>query len=201
MILRPTNIVGKVDALLLRAPSADTLETEPCEHLEATFSGLEGDSHAGFTRRSCVRTRAQYKIGTQIRNVRQATIVSREELGEVAAALGVEELRPEWLGANILLSGIARFTLVPPSSRLIFSSGASLVVDMENEPCRGPAEVIDYHWPGKGKHFPRQAVNRRGVTAWVEREGRISIGEEVALHVPSQPPYPPLQPESKYRSG
>ena len=95
------------------------------------------------------------------------------------------------VGANLLLSGIPDLTLLPPSSRLIFSSGASLVVDMQNAPCAYPGKVIDEHHPGKGKGFPRAAIDRRGLTAWVEREGSIATGDNVELHIPPQRIYAP----------
>ena len=52
----------------------------------------------------------------------------------MAAAMELAELRPEWLGANIVLEGLPDLTLVPPSSRLIFEGGAALAVDMEDDP-------------------------------------------------------------------
>jgi MOSC domain-containing protein YiiM len=134
----------------------------------------------------------QYPKGTPIRNVRQVSVVSVEEMGEIAAAMGLEAVRPEWLGANLVVEGLADFTLVPPSSRLIFEGGAGLVVDMENAPCQFPAREIEHEHPGKGAGFRAAAKHRRGVTAWVEREGRIAVGEGFRLHVPPQRPYPPL---------
>jgi len=109
-----------------------------------------------------------------------------EDLIQIAENMGVPHLEPEWLGANLCLSGIPDFTLVPPSSRLIFSGGASLVVDMENEPCKYPGMIIDKHIPGAGERFAKSAINLRGVTAWVEREGMIGNGDDVSLHVPPQ---------------
>jgi hypothetical protein len=74
---------------------------------------------------------------------------------------------------------------------LLFTGGAALVVDMENAPCAFPGRVIDQFHPGKGKQFTKAALHRRGVTAWVEREGRIELGDEVALHIPPQRIYAP----------
>jgi len=31
------------------------------------------------------------------------------------------------------------------------------------------------------------AKGRRGVTAWVEREGRLAVGDALRLHIPDQP--------------
>lgn len=63
----------------------------------------------------------------------------------------------------------------------------TLVVDMENRPCHLPAKVIEAHAPGFGAKFKRAALGRRGVTAWVEREGRLALGQMLRLHIPDQP--------------
>ena len=68
--------------------------------------------------------------------------------------------------------GIPDLTLLPPSTRLQFPSGATLVVDLENAPCRYRRRC---HRQASSR-MPRQrwiaaATHKRGVTAWVEREG------------------------------
>ena len=130
--------------------------------------------------------RHQYPQGTEIRNTRQISILSSEELAVIADAMGIAELKPEWLGANLLVSGIPHFSQIPPSTRMIFASGASLVVDLENSPCKYPGEIIDRHHPGFGCLFAKAAVGRRGVTAWVEREGQINTGDSIRLYIPPQ---------------
>ena len=92
----------------------------------------------------------------------------------------------EWLGAEILLSGIPNFSFVPPSSRLILSGGASLVVDMENEPYKYPGDVIEESHPGFGRRFAKSAMNLRGVTAWGEKEGIIQEGDATSLYISPQ---------------
>ena len=42
---------------------------------------------------------------------------------------------------------------------------------------------------GKGKAFKTAAKDRRGVTAWVEREGTLRMGDVLRLHVPDQRPW------------
>ena len=50
---------------------------------------------------------------------------------------------------------------------------------MENGPCKFVGREIEARHPGKGDAFPRVARERRGVTAWVEKTGRIGIGESL----------------------
>lgn len=191
-ILMPTDLTGTVVFLgLVRSRDAGPC-SEPVDRVETTFEGLTGESHSGLTRASCSRVTQQYAKGTKIRNTRQASILSREEIAAIASALGLGALPPAWLGANLVLEGIPELTLLPPGARLIFDGGVSLTVDMENGPCHIPARVIEDHHPGKGGGFRTAARNRRGVTAWVEREGMIGLGETARLHVPPQRLYPPL---------
>jgi MOSC domain-containing protein YiiM len=128
----------------------------------------------------------QYPRGIPIANTRQVSIVSGEELAEVGEAMETAQLKPEWLGANLVTKGIPDLTLLPPSTRMMFSSGATLIVDGENAPCRQVGDVIEQHYPGKGWQFPKLARNKRGLVAWVEREGAIAVGDEIVLHIPPQ---------------
>jgi hypothetical protein len=189
-ILTPTEIRGTVAWLGIVAGDKDDIQSVEIEEAVIGWGGIEGDRHTGLTRPSCVRVRRQYPDGTEISNVRQLSILSAEELDEIAGLLDIPVVRPEWVGASMILKGIPDFTLIPPASRLIFDSGVSLTVDTENAPCRFPADVIEANHPGHGRAFPKLARHKRGVTAWVERPGRIEIGEAVRLHVPPQRLYP-----------
>ena len=160
----------------------------PESELWLSFDGLVG-AHSGETRASCSRVTAQYPKGTVIRNERQLSIVSEEELIEIARRLRLDAIDPARLGASMVVRGIPDFTRVPPSSRLIAPSGASLVVNMENRPCIFPARSIEAETPGHGKGFKAAANGLRGVTAWIEREGRVVLGERLVLHIPDQPPW------------
>jgi len=164
---------------------------EPLEEMTLTFAGFAGEVHAGLTRASCSRVTAQYRKGTEIRNTRQLSLVSAEELAGIAAALGLPAVDPAWMGASVVIEGLPDFTHVPPSSRLQGEGGATLVVDMENLPCLEPAKTIEDARPGHGRAFKAAAKGRRGITAWVEREGVLRLGERVRLHVPAQRAWAP----------
>lgn len=183
------NIDARTQAILINSSPDEDLSSSRITSARVSYEGLEGESHSGLVRLSCVRVRHQYKEGTEIRNTRQISIVSVEELAAIADNMGIPELEPEWVGANLLVSGIPDFTKIPPSTRLIFAGGASLVVDLENSPCKYPGEIIDRHHPGKGSLFAKAAYGRRGVTAWVEREGSIDTGDSIEVHIPPQQIY------------
>lgn len=164
-----------------------TLVTRPVADFSLTWAGISGDSHAGDTRKADVRV-PFYARGTVIRNVRQVTVVCATQLAAVAATLQLPEIRPEWLGANMIIDGIPDLTLLPPASRLRFASGATLVVDWENLPCTGPGQVIAEHYgvPALRSRFVKAAMEKRGFTAWVECPGDVRVGDAVSVIVPPQ---------------
>jgi hypothetical protein len=193
-ILTPLDLHARVVWLGLVRDRAASLVSEAVETMTLDWGGPLGEARAGPTRPSCSRVARQYPRGTEIRNARQLSLVSAEELAEVAAALGLEALPPAWLGANVMVEGAPDLSGLPPSTRLIFDSGAALVVDMENAPCRLAAEVIEARRPGRGLGFPAAARGRRGVVAWVERPGRVALGDRARLHVPPRRTWRGLEP-------
>lgn len=189
--LIPTDITGRITWLGRVADQSASIRSVPLEEMALTFAGLEGEIHAGRTRPSCSRVTAQHPEGTEIANVRQLSILCAEEMAKTAAAMGLSSLAPEWLGASIVVSGIPDFSHVPPSSRLQAQSGTTLVIDMQNRPCQFPAKEIEKEYPGHGKGYKPAAEGKRGVTAWVEREGPLRLGDRVRLHVPDQRAWQP----------
>lgn len=190
--LKPTDFTATITWIGRVTDRAATLRSAPMSEVFASFAGVEGEEHAGLTRPSCSRVSSQHPRDTTIRNVRQFSVVSAEDLAAVAAKMGVAAVEPAWIGASLVIEGIPDFTHVPPSSRLQGPDGVTLVIDMENRPCHLPAKVIDEDAPGYGKAFRAAAGGRRGVTAWVEREGWLRLGEALRLHVPDQPVWPHL---------
>lgn len=184
--LIPTPYTATI-TFLGRVPDRDaSLRSEPLDEVFAGFAGVAGEAHGGETRASCSRVISQHPRGTVIRNVRQFAIVSAEEMAEVVAQMGLDHFDPTWVGASMVVQGLPDFTHLPPSSRLQSQAGTTLVVDMENRPCHLPAKVIDEDAPGHGKAFKAAARGKRGITAWVEREGPLRVGDTLTLHIPDQ---------------
>lgn len=185
--LLPTAFKAEVTWLGRVENNEGTIRSVPLKDIHLSFAGADGEVHSGETRLSCVRVRSQHPEGTTIRNTRQLSVVSEEELAVIAEEVGLDEIHPEWLGASVVIRGIPEFSYVPPSSRLQNTEGTTLVVDMENRPCNFPAREIEKDRPGHGKLFKGAASGRRGVTMWVEREGPLSVGDTLILHIPDQP--------------
>lgn len=193
--LVPTDFHGTVVFLgRVETEQRDELMARPAEGLELTFAGIAGSVHGGATRPSCSRVTAQHPKGTPIRNVRQLSILSAEELAEIAARLDLPRIDPARLGATVVIEGLPDLSHLPPSSRLQAPSGATLAVDMQNRPCQYPARSLAAEHGERAKGFKAAAEGRRGVTAWVEREGPLAMGDRLRLHIPDQRPWRPWQP-------
>lgn len=192
-VLMPTDHSARIVWLgTQRIPVKDLVITaEPLTEMPLTFAGYAGESHAGLTRPSCSRVLKQHPRGTTIRNTRQLCLVSAEEMAEVAVTLGMDRFDYAWVGASVVLEGIPDFTHLPPSSRLQGPDGTTLVVDMLNEPCQEPAVTMAKATGGQGKAFKAAAKGKRGVTAWVEREGTLRLGDVLRLHIPQQRAWQP----------
>ncbi|WOI55849.1 MOSC domain-containing protein [Palleronia sp. LCG004] len=190
--LEPTDHQGSV-TWLGRVPHRDrrAVDGAAIDVMPLNFGGMEGEFHADVTRPSCSRVIKQHPKGTEIANVRQISIVSKEELAVIAERIGLDALDPAWLGASIVIEGIPDFSHVPPSARLQGPDGVTLVIDMQNLPCQLPALKIEEERGAAGKRFKAAAEGLRGVTAWVERPGTLRIGQRMRLHLPVQRAWSP----------
>ena len=184
-------IKGRVAAVLM-AEGRDFVST-PVDQLPVTFEGIAGDFHAGISRPSGGRE-PWYPRGTIMRNERQVSILSSEELAEIAAGLRIEKLEPGWIGANLVLEGIPDLSFLPSRTQLFFEGGVTLRVDGYNAPCRLAGGSIARHLglDTKGRDymdsdmalaFKDAAHMKRGVVAWVEKEGVIRPDEKVTARI------------------
>ncbi|WP_279481614.1 MOSC domain-containing protein [Aureimonas sp. SK2] len=179
-------IEARVDGLFSGAGAS--FETEAVEALDFSFDGLAGDRHGGPTRRTGGRE-PWYPRRTEIRNERQISIVSRAELAAIAQGLAIERLEPEWIGANMTLAGVDRLSWLPPRTLLFFSGGATIKVDGDNAPCRASGRAVARRLddrPEVERAFVREGRHRRGLVAWVEKPGRVALGERVDIRLPEQ---------------
>lgn len=187
-IIPGRKLAAKVSALYV-AP-LDHFETRPVEELQLGFDGISGDFHAGATRRSGGRE-PWYPRGTEMRNERQLSIVAADELAIVAERMGLAEIKPEWIGANLVIEGVPNLSMLPSGTLLFFRGGVTIKVDAQNGPCRiagrsiaenaGMADV-----EAGALLFPKSAKRLRGLVAWVEKPGMITNGEEISVRVPEQ---------------
>lgn len=154
----------------------------PVERLTFTFAGVTGDGHAGMTRPAGVREPG-FKRGTEIANLRQVSLVSVEELADIAERMGIAGIDPGWVAANVAIEGAGPITQFPSGTIIRFlPSGASIYVTELNSPCSLAAKMI-----GKAggfdkdqtSQFVRHAMGRRGLVGIVYAEGVVSVGDGV----------------------
>lgn len=171
---------------VLSATDTESLVAHQVPVLDLDFGGVLGDRHYGVARPANTRQARYYPPGTMIRNRRQLTVVSVEELAEVASRLEVSEVRAEWLGANLLVEGIPHLSALPMGTRLLFPSGVGLVCEGVNQPCRLPGKVLQEHFPQSGaqSQFVRAAYGRRGIAASVECPGAIRRRDRAVVMPP-----------------
>jgi len=179
-------IKGKI-ASLYQAMGDDFLSSK-IDSLSLTYGGIEGDHHEGSTRKSGPRE-PWYPRGTEMRNERQLSILAGDEIREITRRMDIPELKPEWIGANMLLDGIENLTRLPPRTLLFFEGGVTLKIDGDNNPCRDAGSRIAAQYPGRDElelQFAKVARGLRGLVAWVEKPGRITVGEHFEARIPQQ---------------
>jgi len=181
----PRKLKGTVSETL-KAPGSDFV-SQPVPSLELRYDGIDGDFHQGLTRKSGGRE-PWYKRGTEMRNERHLSILSVEELDVIAFEMGLETVEAGWIGANLVMQGIPNMSYLPSRTLLLFDGGVTLRIDGYNAPCRLSGGSIASHAghveegedPTKSDmalSFKEAAHMRRGLVAWVEREGNIKPGE------------------------
>lgn len=180
------SLQGRVRSLLI-ARQTDSLLSDEVEGLALALGGIRSDRHYGFTRKSGSRE-PWHPRGTEIRNGREVTIVSVEELAEIAQRMGLAALPAGWIGANLVVEGVPRLTFLPPGTRIFFEGEAVLTVEGVNNPCRYAGQAIARQ-TGRTDHellFPKVAAGLRGVVASVERPGTVSPGSQLTVRIPDQ---------------
>lgn len=177
-------ITGKVESILI-TPKHENISV-PVEGGIFTNEGLIGDRHFGVLTLSDSRF-PEFDRGTMIRNRRQISLVSKEELSEVASILKLDEIKPDWLAANLLVSGIPHFTQLPVGTRFFFEGGLVLFNDGENSPCHIPSRTVQEQFPnidGIQKNFIKAATHKRGLVAWVECPEKLMPGATIEVRLP-----------------
>ena len=143
-----------------------------------TFAGIEGDRHAGLVAKAAPGQRYAPR-GVELKNSRQLSLVSLEELAETASALEVPALDWRTFGANVCFSMAPELTKLASGTRLIFASGAIAVIDGENEPCVKTGKALSAQLGRDVRSaFVKAGWHRRGLVAWVERPGLLRLGDE-----------------------
>jgi hypothetical protein len=170
----------------VHAGNNEDYSKEAYETIKVEPDGFVGDKHKGFTR--IAASWDPEPNGTVRRNERQWSGVSLEELDVIQKKMDLKEpLTPTTLGANICVEGVSNFSQLTKGSKLIFPSGAVLIVEEENPPCVDMGEQIELAYTTNsgeqvsGKMFPKHALHLRGVVGFVDIPGIINAGDDVIV--------------------
>jgi hypothetical protein len=179
-------LAGKVVSLHLG--KNEDLSKEQRQMLTAEIGGFAGDKHHGPVRKAWEGD--WEPKGTLRRNERQWSAVSVEELAHISERLELTEpLTPATLGANLCIEGVAEFSLLPKGTKLVFPSGAVLVVEEYNPPCADMGAQILAQYSShsnlleSAQSWLRPAAGRRGVIGVIDVPGEIHTGDEVEVRI------------------
>lgn len=154
------------------------------DSLELDWGGPVGDRHHGELMASDTRQAKVFSRGTTIRNHRQVSIVDLDELGRIAAAMGIERIDPGIIADNICTAGLTDLTSLPRMSRMVFPSGAVIMTGGANAPCTIAGAMVEQAYGTRPEAFPKAAIGLRGVTGWVERPGSVTPGDLITIYPP-----------------
>lgn len=186
------SVTASIHQLLLCPPDhgydAGDVTSRVVDTLIFDEGGIVDDRHHG--RQLSAGARQLYVAReTKLLNLRQVSIVSLEELAEIARILGVDEVTGADLGANIVLSGVQNLSTFPAGINGVITFGGSVVVlyaTGENEPCEGPGRAISIRTGvDVTNKFAKAAMHRRGIVAVVGQAGVIDTSLKAVLHFPA----------------
>ncbi|HJP11535.1 MAG TPA: hypothetical protein QGF27_16060 [Arenicellales bacterium] len=184
------SLAGKV--VSVHSGDNEDLSKDIRESLTAEIEGIAGDKHHGPTRKAFEVD--WQPAGTVRRNERQWSAVSVEELAHITERLALTEpLSPDTLGANLCVEGIPEFSLLPKGTKLLFPSGAVLLVEEYNPPCGDMgSQIVAKHVTRSGESLTatawlRPAAGRRGLVGIVDVPGVIMAGDKVEVQVYEEP--------------
>ncbi len=167
--------------------SGPGFQTGAVASLTLALDGIEGSRHQGWAMPADARV-PYLPRGTTMRGTRAVSLVSREDMAEAAQRLDIAALDPRWIGANIVVEGIERFSFLPRGTRLFFEGGAILSIEAQNAPCRFAGAAIAGHTsrPDIELEFPKVAKRLRGVVASVEHPGVVGASAAFTARIPEQ---------------
>lgn len=199
------SIHGRVESVLV-AQRDNSAVSESFPSILCTIEeGIRGDKHAGSrlldAREKALRAFG-YEKGIEIANHRQFSVVSKEELDEIAANLELSgDIPYGCLGENLVVSGIPHLSDLPTGTMLFFESEVHarrkpvLVVWGQNTPCKVPGEILERIFPeaeGLAARFPKASFGKRGVVGSVYLPGVIQSGDTIIARIPHQKIYDPF---------
>ena len=126
--------------------------------------GVEGDYHSGAV------SKRRGQEGHP--NRRQVSILAKEVIDGLNSDLATE-IPLGGLGENVVIEGLGDLSDVREGDMLSFSSGATLEVTAQIDPCK---DLMTYH-----DQLPKRTYGKRGVVSVVVNTGILKAGDAVSL--------------------
>jgi hypothetical protein len=199
--VQPFQLIGKVEKVLVANHYRSHISV-PAEKVKfIAGQGVLHDNHYGprlLDVRDSIALRFGLPKGMESFNVRQWSAVSQEELDETAKLMGIPSIDHGLLGENLIVSGIPKFTRLPPGTQFFFKGpngelrSTILFVYGENAPCHIPGDAIQARHKDKQglkTSFIKNAKHRRGLVGFVVGSGFIKEGDTIFAEIPYQEYY------------
>ena len=84
----------------------------------------------------------------------------------------------------VATAGIDALTALPRMTRLVFASGAVIMLGGPNAPCTIAGGMLERVYGSRPESFPKAAWGLRGVTGWMEHPGTVRPGDAVTVREP-----------------
>ena len=185
-------MIAKVVAVLIGSEGVHTSHT--VDKLLLAPDGIIGDRHRSEYKFAGAQERHIVPKGSYVKNMRQITIVSVEELHAIAESLGIKFIAASELSANILIEGIEDLTHLSTNYYMCFRGGRGSEINAvlrlmgENLPCIVAGGNVQEANQGQDvkSRFVKAAFGKRGQVAIIYSPGIIRPGDTVEL-IPHQP--------------
>jgi hypothetical protein len=162
---------GTIIALAYSPDLINNVGKQTHDTADVTYLGIPGDRHYGPTRYSSSARRT-------VPNNRPITICGVEATRDACEKLGADPVPPGGMGENLLTEGLGDLGDLDKGDRIqvLDSQGEPKVifeVRKQNEPC---SNLQVYH-----RFMTKELFGKRGVICSVLKEGRIAVGDTVAV--------------------
>ena len=92
-----------------------------------------------------------------------------------------DEITAASVGTNLCIEGIPQLSRLPKGTLLKFPSGAELIVEEYNPPCKDMSEIQGELHGVSDTAFSKASKLKRGIVGVVEAAGSIDKGDDVTV--------------------
>lgn len=182
--MKSNNAIKEATIVELNIITGDSVSST--NKLTLSWDGIIGDKHTSRTSIARTQDASDNGVlkGSEVLNLRQITILSKEELKETANLMGIPEISSDDVRANIIIEGLPNLSKLSVGTRMIFPEFAVIYITGENTPCIISGRRVQErftHINGLAIQYPKAALNKRGLLAMVIRPGFVRVGDKIKI--------------------